>query len=339
MKRLNLLVIFFAIAFIFLSCTKNENTGMEENAVGKNMEAVKNEDNEEKDKVISSGFIYVNKAGLYTETDDGKMKWTAEASLGDEARYLGEKKEAVRTDGQKRNFFHAVLNGKKYWIQDYCYEPKTVPAFINAQDVVLYKSESLTAASDEILPIRLPVAVYEEYFTNKDSKFVKIAAYSSELYTSWTVKEMFVKREFVEMNASEVEAMYLALVASESRNDTIRAELFQNAIEMDSSYSEDIAFLQQLTETVIKEEAFMKTLSPEKITEKITVEEDVNLLSIPSSGDGETRILYTMKPGSSASATRKVILTDQNSGNEEEWLYIINKQNKGWVKASWVKKQ
>ena len=265
------------------------------------------------------------------------MKWTAEASLGDKALYLGEKKEAVRTDGQKRIFFHVELNGQRYWIQEYSYEPDTVAAFISGQDVVLYKSESLAAMTDEFIPRYAIVAVYKDSLEKPDSKFIKIAAYNPELVSSWSIKDKYVKRDAVEMDEMSVSAMILAQVAMESKNDTIRTELFQNAIELGSPYSDTIAVLQSLSEIMIKEENFMKELTVEKISEKVTAIEDINLLSIPD--EDSARTVNMLKAGTSATATRKYIKQDGDSESGVEWLYIQNKQKKGWVRADSVKAQ
>ncbi|MGI5172694.1 hypothetical protein H0R92_03710 [Treponema sp. OMZ 840] len=318
-----------AAAVIFCSCTKKEVDSAASAAAVSEKETAAG----------IQGVVYVTKTGLYIENDEGKMKWAAEAALGDLPYYLGEKKEAQRTDGQKRTFFYVELNGNRYWIQDYSYEPRTTPGFIMTKDAVLYKSASLTAASDEILPQYLPVAVYNDFAKDPGGKFFKIAAYSSEFYTTWTIKEKFVKRDAVEMNEENISAMYLALAASESRNDTIRAELFQNAIEMDSSYSLDIADLQNLTEIIIKEETFMQTLSPEKINEPVLIEADIDLKSVPCRRKS-ARVLHTLKEGSSATATLKLVCSDpENDDSEAEWLYIQNKQKKGWVTADEVKRQ
>ena len=272
----------------------------------------------------STGVIYVNNAGLYTETEDGKM-------------YLGEKKEAVRTDGQKRTFFHVRLNDKAYWVQEYSYEPDTVPAFISGQDVILYKSESLAAMTDEFIPRYTIIAVYKDSLEKTADKFIKIAAYSPELITSWSIKEKYVKRDTVETDTASVEAMILAQVAMESRNDTIRTELFQNAIELGSSYSDEIAILQALAESIVQEENMMKGIAPEKINETVTALDDLTTVSIPDSQNA--RPLSMLKAGSTATATRKYFKKDENSESEEEWLYIQQKQKKGWVPATLVKKE
>lgn len=320
------------VSFVFCSCSKNEKAE-DENRDG-TVFSDEIDESENKSEYFSekvTGVIYVNKAGLYTETEDGKMKWAAEASLGDEPVYLGEKKEALRTDGQKRGFFHVMFKDKEYWIQDYSYEPATVPAFISAPEAILYKSDSLTAVTGEIIPQYLPVAVYKDSLQDENSKFVKIAAYSPEFISSWSIKEKFVKRDAVIMDPDSTAAMFLAQVAMESRNDTIRTELFQNAIEMGTGFTDDIAALKELAEIIIREENFMKNLSPEKINVKVSVNKETELLSIPQSG--EARILNTLKENSSAVALRKIIIKTQEDDEGEEWFFVQDKQKKGWIKS------
>ena len=345
MKRLNKIVLFAVFGIIqIVSCAKNgrqstnnENSPADEVQKVDHMDAKQESASGMGNAMDISGVVYVNNAGLYAENDEGKMKWTAEASLGDKALYLGEKKEAVRTDGQKRTFFHVELNGQHYWIQEYSYEPDTVAAFISGQDVVLYKSESLAAMTDEFIPRYAIVAVYKDSLEKPDSKFIKIAAYNPELVSSWSIKDKYVKRDAVEMDEMSVSAMILAQVAMESKNDTIRTELFQNAIELGSPYSDTIAVLQSLSEIMIKEENFMKGLTVEKISEKVTAIEDINLLSIPD--EDSARTVNMLKAGTSATATRKYIKQDGDSESGVEWLYIQNKQKKGWVRADSVKAQ
>ena len=334
LKKGFILTVIFMLALT--SCAKKEGQGAGDNSSGDSSAAKTSAlSSRNASKGASTGVIYANGTGLYIETDDGKMKWTAEAALGDIAVYLGEKKDAVRTDGQKRTFFHIQLNDKDYWVQDYSFEPDTVPAFISAADTVLYKSESLAAMTDEIVPQYLIVAVYKKSLENANNRFFEIAAYSSEFVKTWSVKEKFVKRENVETDKTSVDAMILAQVAMESKNDTIRAELFQNAIEMGSSYSDVIADLQSLAEIMIKEENFLKNISVEKINEKVTVTEDIDLLSIPD--EDNARIVSMLKADSSAVATRKYI--EQNGfGSEREWLYIQSKQKKGWIQADFIKR-
>lgn len=330
------LYVLICSVIILSSCTKKDEVS--EKGIDEITNSEQSVDTEKNNKpagsLAASGVIYVHKAALYIENSDGKMKWAAEASLGDTAVYLGEKKEAPRTDGQKRTFFHIELKGAEYWIQDYCYEPDTVSAFVKMQDTVLYKSDSLTAATDEVLPQFFFVAVYKDSMSAGNEKFVKIAAYCPELAVSWIVKDKYVKRESLEFAEINVQALLLAQVAMESRNDTIRAELFQNAIEMDSDYKDNIAELQNLTEIIIKEEEFLTALSVEKIEEKVVVKNDVDLLSIPVLGN--SRLLNTLKANTSAVAYKKVAMTDLED-SMVEWYYIQSKQKKGWVRSSDLK--
>ncbi|UTC67435.1 MULTISPECIES: hypothetical protein [unclassified Treponema] len=324
--------------FAFASCTKEDVTANTESEKLESMDSMEKESpKEDMADVNADGVIYVNRAGLYTETDDGKMKWAAEASLGDVAMYLGEKKEAQRTDGQKRSFFHISLKDKEYWVQDYCYEPNTVPAFISAADTVLYKSESLTAATDEVIPQYFIVAVYKDSLNASNQKFVKIAAYCPELITSWIVKEKYVKRDAVEFEKTNTDAMLLAQVAMESQNETIRAELFQNAIEMNSRYSDDIAILQNLARVIDAENAFLKKVEAEKIEKKLIAKQDVELLSIPYL-EGDVRLLATVKADTVLHATKKLVSTGPD-GSQTEWYYVQNKQKKGWAQASYLEEK
>ena len=322
----------------FASCTKEDATSKSEPAKSEAMDSMeKDSPKESMAEVNADGVIYVHRAPLYTETDDGKMKWAAEASLGDVAMYLGEKKEAQRTDGQKRVFFHISLKEKEYWIQDYCYEPNTVAGFISAADTVLYKSDSLTAVTDEIIPQYFIVAVYKDSLNSSNQKFVKIAAYCPELVTSWIVKEKYAKRDTVEFQKENVAAMVLAQIAMETQSETSRAELFQNAIEMNSRYSDDIAILQNLVHVMDAEAAFLKKLEAEKVEKKFTAKEDVELLSIPFL-DGEPRVLASVKADTILHASKKVVIVD-GDGSQTEWYYVQNKQKKGWVQASYLEEK
>ena len=324
--------------FAFASCTKEDATSKSEPAKSEAMDSMeKDTPKESMGEVNADGVIYVHRAPLYTETDDGKMKWAAEASLGDVAMYLGEKKEAQRTDGQKRVFFHISLKEKEYWIQDYCYEPNTVAGFISSVDTVLYKSDSLTAVTDEIIPQYFIVAVYKDSLNSSNQKFVKIAAYCPELVTSWIVKEKYAKRDTVEFQKENVAAMVIAQIAMETQSETSRAELFQNAIEMNSHYSDDIAILQNLAQVLDAEAAFLKKLEAEKIEKKFTAKEDVELLSIPSS-EGEPRVLASVKADTVLHASKKVVIVD-GDGSQTEWYYVQNKQKKGWIQASYLEEK
>ena len=324
--------------FAFASCAKEDATSKSEPAKSEAMDSMeKDTPKESMGEVNADGVIYVHRAPLYTETDDGKMKWAAEASLGDVAMYLGEKKEAQRTDGQKRVFFHISLKEKEYWIQDYCYEPNTVAGFISAADTVLYKSDSLTAVTDEIIPQYFIVAVYKDSLNSSNQKFVKIAAYCPELAISWIVKEKYAKRDTVEFQKENVAAMVLAQIAMETQSETSRAELFQNAIEMNSHYSDDIAILQNLAQVLDAEAAFLKKLEAEKVEKKFTAKEDVELLSIPSS-EGEPRVLASVKADTVLHASKKVVIVD-GDGSQTEWYYVQNKQKKGWIQASYLEEK
>ncbi|UTY24403.1 hypothetical protein [Treponema denticola] len=326
------------LLFAFASCKKEEATSKSESEKSDSMGSMeKDTPKESMGEVNADGVIYVHRAGLYTETDEGKMKWAAEASLGDVAIYLGEKKEAQRTDGQKRVFFHISLKDKEYWIQDYCYEPNTVTGFISAEDTVLYKSDSLTAVTDEIIPQYFIVAVYKESLNSSNQKFVKIAAYCPELVTSWIVKEKYVKRDAVEFDKTNTDAMLLAQVAMETQSETSRAELFQNAIEMNSRYSDDIAILQNLAQVMDAEAAFLKKLEAEKVEKKFTAKEDIDLLSIPSS-EGEPRVLASVKADTLLNASKRVVI-DNGDSSQTEWYYVQNKQKKGWIQASYLEEK
>lgn len=312
-----MLAALFTVLFLLSSCAK------------KNGDAASQATGEAAAVETVTGVIYANKAALYVEDEQGKMKWSAEAVLGDIAAYLGEKKEAVRTDGQKRTFYHINLNEKEYWIQDYCYEPNTFPAFIARPDTVLYKSENTLGVTDEIIPQFFVVAVYNDKTFQGDGLFVRIAAYCPELASS-IVKDKFVKRDNIETDGQDVRAMMIAQVATEVRNDIIRAELFKNAAAFTDNYADEIEEIRTLTETVIEEENYLKTLTIEKVSKTVTLSNDADLLSVPKTDSYYARTVASLKNGTSATALQKTTLTD-DEGNEIDWYYIKNKQQKGWT--------
>ena len=312
-----MLAALFAVLFLLSSCAK------------KNGDAASQATGEVAAVETVTGVIYANKAALYVEDEQGKMKWSAEAVLGDIAAYLGEKKEAVRTDGQKRTFYHINLNEKEYWIQDYCYEPNTFPAFIARPDTVLYKSENTLGVTDEIIPQFFVVAVYNDKTFQGDGLFVRIAAYCPELASS-IIKDKFVKRDNIETDGQDVRAMMIAQVATEVRNDIIRAELFKNAAAFTDNYADEIEEIRTLTETVIEEENYLKTLTIEKVSKTVTLSNDADLLSVPKTDSYYARTVASLKNGTSATALQKTTLTD-DEGNEIDWYYIKNKQQKGWT--------
>ena len=312
-----MLAALFTVLFLLSSCAK------------KNGDAASQATGEAAAVETVTGVIYANKAALYIEDEQGKMKWSAEAVLGDIAAYLGEKKEAVRTDGQKRTFYHINLNEKEYWIQDYCYEPNTFPAFIALPDTVLYKSENTLGVTDEIIPQFFVVAVYNDKTFQGDGLFVRIAAYCPELASS-IIKDKFVKRDNIETDGQDVRAMMIAQVATEVRNDIIRAELFKNAAAFTDNYADEIEEIRTLTETVIEEENYLKTLTIEKVSKTVTLSNDADLLSVPKTDSYYARTVASLKNGTSATALQKTTLTD-DEGNEIDWYYIKNKQQKGWT--------
>ena len=129
----------------------------------------------------------------------------------------------------------------------------------------------------------------------------------------------------------------------ETQSETSRAELFQNAIEMDSRYSDDIAILQNLAQVLDAEAAFLKKLVTEKIDKKFTAKEDIDLLSIPSS-ESEPRVLASVKADTILYASKKVVFVNIVGGNDDsspqtEWYYVQNKQKKGWVQASYLEEK
>ena len=137
--------------------------------------------------------------------------------------------------------------------------------------------------------------------------------------------------------------MVLAQIAMETQSETSRAELFQNAIEMDSRYSDDIAILQNLAQVLDAEAAFLKKLVTEKIDKKFTAKEDIDLLSIPSS-ESEPRVLASVKADTILYASKKVVFVNIVGGNDDsspqtEWYYVQNKQKKGWVQASYLEEK
>lgn len=76
-----MLAALFAVLFLLSSCAK------------KNGDAASQATGEVAAVETVTGVIYANKAALYVEDEQGKMKWSAEAVLGDIAAYLGEKKK------------------------------------------------------------------------------------------------------------------------------------------------------------------------------------------------------------------------------------------------------
>ena len=340
--------VFFCCCFLFfvLSCSKTEE--ITDSVSDTNVEvAVDSSINLEEAETTTSlfrdditGVIYVNDVSLYVENEDGKMKWARSCPIGEKALYLGEKKEATRTDGQKRTFYNISYDNTDYWIQDYCYEPDTSLGFIVSENTLLYKDDSLAAATSEVLPQFFIVAVYNDSLKSS-SKFVKIATYNTDLTSSWVVKDKYVKREAVEVSELDVQAMLLANVAAETKNEVVRKELFTNAMEMGSKYTDDIALLGELTERKILENEYLSGLKTETVKQKITLDKETEVFSIPKDSQIndqakpsglEPRLLGTLKANTSVTATKRLVI-DAIENTLVVCYYVESGQYKGWIEV------
>lgn len=111
MKKLNKMVLFAVLGMMqIVSCAKNGGQSTENSPSGGTQETVQSDVKQEsasgsENTAGVSGVIYVNNAGLYTENDEGKMKWAAEAALGDKALYLGEKKRSRKNRRSEADIF------------------------------------------------------------------------------------------------------------------------------------------------------------------------------------------------------------------------------------------
>ncbi|MDR2898609.1 MAG: hypothetical protein LBU99_07300 [Spirochaetaceae bacterium] len=149
---------------------------------------------------------------------------------------IPEKKEAVRlSDNEKREFYHIKEEGQDYWIQDLFLGVDAVPGIISGDTAFLYTKPDVGAISSKAL--KLPQFSFAAVHTAESTPdFVCISAYVTE-FANKSVEKQYIKRDMVTADTLDLRVFRLYQVAENSKNDTVKRELLNDARSLGSSFN------------------------------------------------------------------------------------------------------
>jgi hypothetical protein len=320
----------FGLIFCLLACKAASNQAADTND-GQDEMILSEDESQEAGALVNSGGgpsnwhgpvgVVIASTAYFWEFTDGIMSPVNTVRYaGDMVGWKDEYKEKVARKGytDPRNFYRVDLDGEDLWVQEYAIAgPGAVPGVIVGDDTVLYTRPDLTALASWGL-LSLPHYTIVAVFPEMDAEqFTGISAY---LDNGGPVKQLYVKRQNVTTDPSDVKAMQLYQLAMATTIGIRRRELLKNALEISSSFN---FFISQAMEEL---EGYTS------ISERFAVTEDnVNIRDRPDV-DGE-------KTGSLSKDTVVTAQGRSNSrwqaaGKTDYWYLIDN----GWVFGAFLKK-
>jgi hypothetical protein len=296
---------------------------------------------------VPSGVVLLNGTGLYTEQDDGKMKYTTSANAGetlelvliqkeDSRKKSVEMKNAARTDGQTRDFIHVIKNKKDLWIQTALFAPNTKPVVIISNDAVMYKDADISGVLGTTYPQYLVAAAGES-----KNDFVRMYAYIEGVISA-NSSDRYVKEECISYNTDDVKAMQLLTAARTTKNDTAKKELLKNAIELNSSFNDMIkaeyetAFPDKTNEKDMTSESESGQAGEESVNSNAAItSDDGSLVNVRETPDVNAAIVKQLATGTAVYYEKISDSTDEINGVSDYW-YQISYPVKGWVFGEFV---
>lgn len=301
-----------------------------------------------KTMAVPSGVVLLNGTGLYTEQDDGKMKYSASANAGETLELVltqkeGDKqksvdtKSAVRTDGQTRDFIHVLKDKKDLWIQTALFAPNAKPVVIISNDAVMYKNADISGVLGNTYPQYLVAAAGES-----KNGFVRIYAYIEGVISANSA-ERYVKEDCISYNIDDVKAMQLLTAARTTKNDTAKKELLKNALALNSSFNDMIqneyetAFPDETNEENMTSENESGQSGEESVESNATItSDDGSLVNVREAPDVNAAVVKQLATGTSVYYEKISDATDEINGVSDYW-YQITYPVEGWVFGEFIK--
>jgi len=275
-----------------------------------------------------SAVILFQGCALYTEKD-GMMAYATTSNIAETVEWLADIKKALRSSDKAERSFAKIKNADgEFWVQDVFVAAKAIPGVIIAADTVLYKKADVASPSGVIIPINTVVAVHDAQAPNG---FTKISAYMPDNKKMPVVTELFVKKDTLVTNSSDIRGLQLWLVAREQKDLVIKKELLKSAMDTGSRFATEIqAELSLLdgTAAAVVPAGSDATRSTEAFTQGFTVNDDnINVRSIPHEVNGT--IVGTLSAGTTVDSSERTTETYTVAGFTKRWYRIS--QPDGWV--------
>ena len=176
--------------------------------------------------------VFVIDGALHERRSDGRMYWKANINAGDTVEWAGEIQEAVRSDGEKRNFCRVIAEVTKdkkeeFWVQHYYIYGPAVPAIIVNTDAVLYNRPDPGAVARSGT-VTLSKYTFVAMIQDDDltDEFIPIAA---QLGGS-SPAERWVKVQDLSWDVSVVAGVKLARSAAAQPNVAARKRILDDAM-------------------------------------------------------------------------------------------------------------
>jgi Bacterial SH3 domain. len=294
--------------------------------------------------------VLLNGTGLYTQQDDGKMKYTESADAGeilelvlvknDEKKAKSvEVKTAERTDGQKRDFIHVMKGSKDVWVQTALFAPNTRPVVITSDEAVMYKSADISGVLGDTYPQYLIAAAGES-----QNGFVQIYAYIEGSLSAGSPAR-FVKENCVSYDLTDVKAMQLLNAARIAKNDTAKKELLHNALSLNSSFN---GMIRDAYNSAFPDEADDSEgdgNAADEVQESNSVEpnamvasSDGSPVNVRADSDIYAEVVDHLPSGSAVYYTAISDTSEEVNGVTDFW-YKISYPVEGWVFGEFVAKK
>jgi hypothetical protein len=183
----------------------------------------------------ASGVV-ITKASLWELQSDNTLKWAKNANAGDVVEWTGRTGKYVDSYSKKENDYYNVFAGGDYWIRTYAAAGPAIPAVVISPDAVVYDQPNLkstTTRKNKTVRENTIIAV-----TSTEDNFIQFSAYYVIDEAYYVFSDLWLKRENISTDPSDVEGISLYQIALETEDPVVRKELLTNALSVSGRFSD-----------------------------------------------------------------------------------------------------
>lgn len=274
---------------------------------------------------------------LFTEKD-GTMVWAKSIDRGTELDLVSQDVVSSKRTVSKKlvdcQLYNVSYDGKKYYVLTDRVSVSQKPAVI-VKDCAVYKTLDIASVKSIHLPKGELVTIGNVTKANNVFNFVEVTYFDDANYTTRTG---YILNEKISSKADDLTAIRILKKIRASKDNDVRAELFETADSMNMS----VEISQMLTE--LKEELEKFNYGGEGSVEEkknFTTVEAVNLYGAPEEWDNVVVSVPQEKTVISTYKTNKTYSVDDE--HSYPWYYVTytdeDKSYDGWVLAVSIKEQ